>query len=668
VAVADLNGDGKLDLAITDAGDSAVSVLVGSGNGAFTGPASFSAWDSPESFAAADVTGDGKLDLVTANTNDTVSVLPGNGDGSFGTTDLFTIGTYPASVATGDFNGDGLTDVVVANSPSNNDSVLVNEGVWPSLQVTATDPGTGTTISSTTAGTPFNLTVTAHDPFGNVMTSYADQVDFSTWDSQATIIDPTTGNPVALQSFTYTFTTADHGTRTFSVKLKTAGVQAISVSDPTAGVTPSGPDINVNPAPASTFLVSGFQSPISAGQASYFSVTPDDAYGNVAYNYAGTVVFSSTDLQATMIDPNTGASQGPLAGYTYTFSPNSGTVYFLAALNTVGSQSITAKDTGNSTISGSQSGIQVNLTATITGPTVGYLNQKLTYTLGTIGEPAGTVFTYKIDWNGDGIADQTVTGPSGTTVTHAYSAATYTSVGVTATDPNGLTSSANYQSINILPLSVAIQTDPAHTSQQMLILTATAYSDNLVLATGANNNGVALTFEGYALGTIVPTQGSQFALVIVLGQGTYDYLDARALSVSSVLVGGAGSDYLYGGTGRNLLIGGLGADHLYAGSAGDILIAGYTSYDNNPTALAYVMAEWDRTEVSYTTRVKQLGGNQSGGLNGSYFLKSATVFDDNNTPDVLTGGAGMDWFFAHKKGKHPDQVIGETSGEVVTNI
>jgi hypothetical protein len=79
------------------------------------------------------------------------------------------------------------------------------------------------------------------------------------------------------------------------------------------------------------------------------------------------------------------------------------------------------------------------------------------------------------------------------------------------------------------------------------------------------------------------------------------------------------------------------------------------------------MAEWDRTDVSYTTRVKQLNGSQSGGLNASYFLKNTTVFDDKTT-DVLTGGAGMDWFFAHTKGKNQDQVIGLTSGEVVTSI
>jgi Ca2+-binding RTX toxin-like protein len=165
----------------------------------------------------------------------------------------------------------------------------------------------------------------------------------------------------------------------------------------------------------------------------------------------------------------------------------------------------------------------------------------------------------------------------------------------------------------------------------------------------------------------VPPQGSQFALVIALGEGGYDTLDARALSVSSVVVGGSGNDTIYGGSGRNLLIGGPGADTLYVGSAGDILISGSTSYDSNPTAMAYSMAEWVRTNVSYSTRVKHLGGSLSGGLNGSYFLKSTTVFDDNMI-DVLKGGAGLDWFLAHRRGKKKDQVIGQASGEVVTEI
>jgi hypothetical protein len=456
---------------------------------------------------------------------------------------------------------------------------------------------------------------------------------------------------VALQNFTYTFTAGDHGTHTFSVDLKTAGVQPITVSDPSVGIGPHGPDITVNPAAAKTFQVSGFPSPLSAGSSGTFTVTAFDAYGNQATNYTGTIHFASSDPQALLP-----------ADYTFT-SSDYGTNDFAATLNTVGNQSLTATDKSNTSVTGSQTGIQVNLTATITGQNAGYINQPLTFTLGTIGEPAGTIFTYKIDWNGDGIVDQTVTGPTGTKVTHAFSTAGYTSFTVTATDPHGLSGSASGY-VYTVPVTIAIQPDPAHTNQQMLLISDSGNGDSLTLASAASN-AVSLIVNGYDLGSIAPTNNSPFALVMAFGGSGSDTIDARNLTVSSVLVGGAGSDYLYGGSARNLLIGGLGSNTLYAGSVGDILIGGTTSYNSNPTALAYIMAEWDSGD-SYSTRVNKL--SNGGGLNGAYVLNSTTV-SDNNATDQLYGGAGLDWYFAHLKGRRNlDQIHGQTSGEVVTQI
>lgn len=304
--------------------------------------------------------------------------------------------------------------------------------------------------------------------------------------------------------------------------------------------------------------------------------------------------------------------------------------------------------------------------ASITGPSVGALNQVLTFTLGASGYPAGTLFHFNIDWNGDGLVDQTVTGPSGSIVSHSYTTSGVQTMSVTATDPAGFSSQPATQSVNILPVSAIIQADPANSNRQMLVLDGTANNDIIVVGNGANN-GVTLSFDGTALGNLLPTNGNPFALVIVLGEGGNDTLDARALAISTALVGGSGNDTLYGGSGRNLLIGGLGADTLYAGSAGDILIGGYTSYDSNRTALASIVAEWDRTDVSYSTRLKQLNGSLSGGLNGSYLLNSNTVHDDNAI-DSLFGGAGTDWYLAHLKGANVDKVNGQTSGEVITGI
>jgi ELWxxDGT repeat protein len=303
--------------------------------------------------------------------------------------------------------------------------------------------------------------------------------------------------------------------------------------------------------------------------------------------------------------------------------------------------------------------------ASITGPTAGALNQALTFTLGASGYPEGTVLTFKIDWNGDGIVDQTVSGPSGTTVAHSYStSATYT-ISLTATAPDGSFSTPAHQSVNILPVSVTAQADPADTSKEVLVINGTASTDSIVLA--GDSSSVSLTVNGTSLGNVVPAGSGPVALVVVYGNGGNDTLDARGLAVSSVLVGGAGNDTLFGGSAPNLLIGGLGADTLTAGSAGDIVIGGTTSYDGDLTALAYIMAEWGRTDVGAATRVGQLNGSLSGGLNGSYLLNSAAVFDDSAT-DVLTGGAGVDWFFAHLKGKSTDRVNAQASGEVVTGI
>src|SRR5262249_13811698 len=262
-----------------------------------------------------------------------------------------------------------------------------------------------------------------------------------------------------------------------------------------------------------------------------------------------------------------------------------------ATLKTVGYQSLTATDSVNTLLTDSQTGIRVIPRATITGPSAGAVGQTLTFTLAAAGDPPGTVFTFQIDWNGDGVVDQTVTGPRGTPAFPSYPLGGWQTTRLPAPAPAGFTSLTASAAVNILPVTVTIQTDPANTARQMLVIDGTAGSDSIVLGAGANN-GVTLSFGDTALGNILPTNGNPFALVIVLGEGGNDTLYAHALPVSTALVGGAGNDTLYGGSGRNLLIGGAGADTLYAGSAGDILIAGSTSHDSNRTALAFLMAEW----------------------------------------------------------------------------
>jgi len=84
VAVADFNGDGKLDLAVAT-GTGPLSILLGNGDGTFTAaPAVPLAVEEANNVVVADFNGDGKPDIAIslADANE-VQVLLGNGDGTF---------------------------------------------------------------------------------------------------------------------------------------------------------------------------------------------------------------------------------------------------------------------------------------------------------------------------------------------------------------------------------------------------------------------------------------------------------------------------------------------------------------------------------------------------------------------------------------------------------
>ena len=126
----DFDADGNLDLAVPVAGRNSVSILLGDGTGSFGAGTDFTAGNVPLSVATGDFDGDGKLDLAVAIANPlgtgTVAVLLGDGSGGFGAATDFTVGNEPNFVATGDFNGDTKPDLAVANLASNTVSILLN--------------------------------------------------------------------------------------------------------------------------------------------------------------------------------------------------------------------------------------------------------------------------------------------------------------------------------------------------------------------------------------------------------------------------------------------------------------------------------------------------------------------------------------------------------------
>ena len=134
LAVGDFNGDGRPDIAVTSSSffmtSTTVSVLLGTGTGSFTAAANLTAGSNPYGIAVGDFNGDGKADLAVANQGSgDVSVLLGAGDGSFGAATRFLAAGNPLAVTTGDFNHDGSLDlaVTIAGSPGGV-SVLLGDG------------------------------------------------------------------------------------------------------------------------------------------------------------------------------------------------------------------------------------------------------------------------------------------------------------------------------------------------------------------------------------------------------------------------------------------------------------------------------------------------------------------------------------------------------------
>jgi hypothetical protein len=129
VQVADLNGDGKPDLVVvnqvclfnaTSCTPGSVSVLLGNGDGTFQPHVDYAVGVTPVSVAIADFNGDGKPDLAVTNSNlglgNTISILTGKGDGTFNPHVVVTVVPEPGPIVAADFNHDGKIDLAVGCS------------------------------------------------------------------------------------------------------------------------------------------------------------------------------------------------------------------------------------------------------------------------------------------------------------------------------------------------------------------------------------------------------------------------------------------------------------------------------------------------------------------------------------------------------------------------
>jgi hypothetical protein len=139
IEVADLNGDGKLDVVTANFGDGTIQWFAGHGDGTFSPAATIPVGNGPDSIAIADLNGDGHPDIVVANSGaapfdtatpngNTLSILFGNGDGTFQPRVDIPTPALPQDVAVADMNGDGHPDLLTANRTDNSISEWLNNG------------------------------------------------------------------------------------------------------------------------------------------------------------------------------------------------------------------------------------------------------------------------------------------------------------------------------------------------------------------------------------------------------------------------------------------------------------------------------------------------------------------------------------------------------------
>jgi predicted outer membrane repeat protein len=137
--VGDIDGDGRLEIVVAVKGSNNVSIWRNTSNNTTLTASNFTlqtvlVGGGPEAVSLADLDGDGKLDLLSANNSSgNFSALRNQstiGSISFGALNNYTSAANPVAIQVADMNGDSKPDVVVANQTGQNVAIAYNSAVF----------------------------------------------------------------------------------------------------------------------------------------------------------------------------------------------------------------------------------------------------------------------------------------------------------------------------------------------------------------------------------------------------------------------------------------------------------------------------------------------------------------------------------------------------------
>ncbi|OGY29088.1 MAG: hypothetical protein A3J50_02270 [Candidatus Woykebacteria bacterium RIFCSPHIGHO2_02_FULL_43_16b] len=250
-----------------------------------------------------------------------------NSTDTFGTTVL--PANYTFTTGSGNDNGTHTFTNGVTLTQTGNTTVrvrlvgtLTTEGKLENITVrnaAASQFAINTISDPQTAGSAFNVVVTAKDQYGNIATGTGEGIDYV---STVTLTTNSTGSGVsaAVLPTAYTFTTGDVGTHTFSVTLKKAeSARTITATDNNS-ITATSNTFSVNPTTASQFSITGSSTQV-AGASQNIAITALDAYNNTATSYTGaqSLTFSGASTATSGSVPTVGGTNfGSATSVTFT--------------------------------------------------------------------------------------------------------------------------------------------------------------------------------------------------------------------------------------------------------------------------------------------------------------------------------------------------------------